>query len=519
MIRILKTTLKINLYSDVNAVIYNLRKLPLFRNILSYKAYKNKLLKNIVGILAFIYNVFKFTIFRLLYFIIIYFVNLYLFKGSTNTFMYVFIIFCLIGLFINNKLLLTDDKRYNFLEVFNFDQKKFFQSQLFYLLFINVIFFFFCLFIFKYVFNIPINIIGLLIICNVFTRIIGEAFNISFYLKHDYIWLENTKLYFTILITLLLICLLPLIGYNFTITHLLIISCVLFIMQIFALRYLLKFDKYKLVYKQLYERNKVTNKDDNNSYIRKTLTVKDKDIKIDNKKLEGLKSYDRFNKIFFERHKDLLLRSARNYSLVIGILLIILNILTFRYTDIKEYTNNFLSNHIAWFLLIMYFVNRGSVITQAMFYNCDHAMLKYNFYREPIVILNLFKKRIKTVVRVNLLPAITMVVGISLLLIQNHFNVLNIIMVSLFILLISVFFSVHYLVIYYLLQPYNEKMQVKKVTYNLAAAGVYIIAYTLRKVVTTPLIFSSVGLVITIIYIVLSLLLVYKYAYKTFKLN
>ena len=51
--------------------------------------------------------------------------------------------------------------------------------------------------------------------------------------------------------------------------------------------------------------------------------------------------------------------------------------------------NVFIYYKLAWFIIIMFIVNRGAIITQAMFFNCDHAMLNYNFYREEKTILNL----------------------------------------------------------------------------------------------------------------------------------
>ena len=42
--------------------------------------------------------------------------------------------------------------------------------------------------------------------------------------------------------------------------------------------------------------------------------------------------------------------------------------------------------------------NEKDYLKQAMFFNCDHAMLRFKFYREPQVILELFKKRLTTVI-------------------------------------------------------------------------------------------------------------------------
>lgn len=64
----------------------------------------------------------------------------------------------------------------------------------------------------------------------------------------------------------------------------------------------------------------------------------------------------------------------------------------------------------------MYFLNTGKVVTNAMFMNCDHSMLSYRFYRQPNTLLSLFKERLKTLIILNLIPALTMSLVISILL-------------------------------------------------------------------------------------------------------
>lgn len=101
----------------------------------------------------------------------------------------------------------------------------------------------------------------------------------------------------------------------------------------------------------------------------------------------------------------------------------------------------------------------------------------------------------------------------------HDYNCLTIITTFLFIIFLNVFFSVYYLVIYYLLQPFNKNLEVKKMSYSFVTLGMYIISYLMTGVVMNSLMFSILGLVVTTIFIILSLYLVYKYAPKTFKLN
>ena len=168
----------------------------------------------------------------------------------------------------------------------------------------------------------------------------------------------------------------------------------------------------------------------------------------------------------------------------------------------------------------MYFINRGAIITQAMFFNCDHAMLSYNFYKEPKTIIELFKKRLKTVTNVNLLPAFVIGIGnIILLIILKETDIIVLLSMFIFIIFLSIFFSVHYLVIYYLLQPFNKDLEVKKASYSFVTLITYIICYNLIDLVLDIKVLSILGIIFTGIYILISMALVYKVAPKTFKLN
>ena len=286
--------------------------------------------------------------------------------------------------------------------------------------------------------------------------------------------------------------------------------------------YINKVNDYKLIYKKLNTLNTVIDSDSRKGYDRQNIVeVKNKDKYINNKKIKGKKGYDLFNTIFFERHKEILLRSAKNFSLIIFVVIIGSIFFIKGNEKIAKGINYAILNRLSWAVIIMYFINRGSILTQAMFYNCDHSMLTFNFYREPKVILNLFKKRLITIIKVNLMPAIVMSIGVVVLLYLSggSTNIINYITIPIFILSLSVFFSVHYLVIYYLLQPYNKYMKIKSLTYTLVLSLTYIFSYSLTKLVMSSLIFSIIGVLSTIAYVLLSLLVVYRFAPITFKIR
>ena len=139
---------------------------------------------------------------------------------------------------------------------------------------------------------------------------------------------------------------------------------------------------------------------------------------------------------------------------------------------------------------------------------------------EDLLLLELFKKRLITVVKVNLLPALVIGIGniILLTISKNEYSILTMLTTFTFILSLSIFFSVHYLVIYYLLQPYNQNMELKKASYTIVTLITYVLTYILTDLVLTSELLSIFGILFVVIYVIISLLLVYKIAPRTFKL-
>ena len=521
MIDTLIKTLEIDIAYSVNSFIYTLRKLPVLKDLLTNDIYSSKILKKIIGFIGIIGSLIRVIIIKIGYFFLLYFISKYIFPSKiAKYYIHIYIVFTIIGMFINNKLLNTSKKKYFSIILFNMDATNFFKATLIWNNITNLVLNTICFLIINLYLKLPISIIAYLITLSFTTRLIGEALNILFYKKYKYIWYTNTKLYFSLLIILLTLTLLPylnlFIGTN-TIIILVMTSIIGMIPSIF---YLKSIKDYKLIYKKL---NKITdpmNSKNEAAYLRQAMVeVSNKDREIDYKKIKGKEGYELFNTIFFERHKEILLRSSRKYSIVlIGIYFILIYLIE---TNIKYKIaiNYFLQFHLGWFVIIMYFINRGAIVTQAMFFNCDHAMLRYNFFREPKTIVALFKKRLKTISKINLLPALVMGLGNTIILILNNNNMLIIISTFLFIIFLSIFFSLHYLVIYYLLQPYNKNMQIKKISYSITTIITYILSYQLTQISMNSIMFSVLGLIFTTIYIIVALILVKKLAPKTFKLN
>ena len=106
--------------------------------------------------------------------------------------------------------------------------------------------------------------------------------------------------------------------------------------------------------------------------------------------------YDLLHDLFVKRHSKILLKPVTEYSIIEALIVLVTVIVCLLVPDSHETIKKLFEQESLYFLVIIYFINRGEKLTKAMFMNCDHAMLTYRVYRNPKVILEMFKRRMKT---------------------------------------------------------------------------------------------------------------------------
>lgn len=519
MFNILKMTYKIDMTYAINSFIYSIKHFPILKDLFPDDSlYKSKKLKAVVRLLGIVLSTIRAVVYKVLYFWSIYMIASWIMPENTIIgILHIYFIFTILGIIINNKLLLTSTKKYFSIVLFNMDAKEFMKASFWSDRITNFILHSICLW-----FLVKNPIIFLFTIFMFLGRFLGERLNVLYYMKYKISLTYNYTIYWTALFLALGACLLPLLNIHISNEIMALIDIVMIPISIICYYGLIKIENYKLIYKRLNTKVAALNSNQGKEYSRQAMVdIKEKDKKIDERKLKGKKGYDLFNTIFFERHKEILLRSAKWFATISVVIIIAIGILMIVVPALQKNLNNFLLNNIAWFVIVMYFINRGSIITQAMFYNCDHSMLTFNFYRNPKVILNVFKTRVLTVSKVNLIPAIVIAVGLPILLYISGgtSNILDYISIPIFIIALSIFFSIHYLVIYYLFQPYDRNMKMKSITYSIISAITYIIAYSLTDFKMSTTSFSIIAIIATIAYSIIALALVYKKAPETFRIK
>lgn len=518
----IKTSFKLSNTYKVNTIIYSLKQIPIVKKIIPNTLYQNSGLKTLGQIISLFITIIGGLLAKFLYVVLLIYGGTEMIeKNPPNTFIHIFVFLTIIGAFINTNFFNPTKDKYYAIILLKMEAKKYALST--YIMFLAK----------NFIFLLPFSIIfGLISKVNTFITILMPIFVILVKIMYTAIVVKINKNYRKLnenklpplmwLIIVILLCLAYLLPFiNITINSTIFITLFIFslILGTVSIKYLMNYNNYNKLYKGILAPDNVifnvqnfTNETSKTTYL---------NYVEDNGKVSDKKGYEYFNEVFIERHKKILTSSAKKITFVIFIIVLVMIAVCLIDTKLNDNINKMLLTFLPYFLFIMFLINRGQVITSAMFMNCDHSMLSYRFYRQPSVILNLFTKRLKTLIKINLGPALVIAISLPLLLFISGGtnNVMNYFLLFTSIISMMVFFSVHYLFIYYILQPYNIDSEMKSTMYGIVNYVTYFVCYFMINVKLPTLIFGSFITVFCILYIIIALFIVYKYAAKTFKLK
>lgn len=253
--------------------------------------------------------------------------------------------------------------------------------------------------------------------------------------------------------------------------------------------------------------------------------IQDKDIskeELRSRKYEEKEGYDYLNAIFFERHKRIVSRAVKSRIIIIlAVGLIGAVALLFVGEQMKQKTFEAMTQMMPVMVFVMYLESTGGRICKAMFFNCDISLLKYGYYREADAILKNFKIRLRKLLMLDAVSA-AIICGMILLwtlLCGEILSVWKVIPLMAGSLLLSAFFCLFHLFMYYITQPYTEEKTVKSPIFSVVNALVYFGCYLCLQIQTGSWLFTLGVLAVTIIFIPLSYFCVFRFAPKTFKIR
>lgn len=153
------------------------------------------------------------------------------------------------------------------------------------------------------------------------------------------------------------------------------------------------------------------------------------------------------------------------------------------------------------------------------FANMDYSLLKYSFYRRKDFLMKSVKIRMIQLLKLQSVVFLVLIAFITSVAISLKFSAYNLIMCYIYAIVSLLFFTLHYLFAYYIIQPFNKDIEAKNPLYSMLTWFIYMISYI-------SIIFGSANqyvawglLAFCIIYVILGFVGIKYLAVKRFKLR
>lgn len=527
MLKTLRLSLALENTYHVNSILYAVKQLPLIKKIIPDSIYSEGVFKVFGNVISAIWTVISTFIGKLFYFLMMIFIIAGICKVPENAgapfFLQLLFVLTVIGAFMNTLMFDPSKDRYYAIILLGMDARHYTLAN-----------YAFSLLRLMLGFTLAALIFGLMMGLNVWECLLVPFFvagmkmtfaahELRRYEKSGSVKNDNKTAALKVIAMFLLLVVAyvpPALGYILPESATVVLMCLTVLAGALSVKKIITFKSYRAMYKELLN-DALDVQMDVSALVKLQKEQARNSISADGGITSSKKGFEYLNELFIKRHRKILWRSAERITLVVLVVFAAVLVL-FKYVpESKSVVNGAMMNFLSFFLFLMYALNRGTGFTQALFINCDSSLLTYSFYKQPRCILKLFQIRLREIVKVNLLPATAIGGGLALLLYVSGGtdNPLNYAVLFVSVVCMSIFFSVHYLMLYYLLQPYNAGTEIKSGTYKLAMAATYIVCYVFMQLRFPTLIFGAVTIAFCVIYSIVASVLVYKLAPKTFKIR
>lgn len=538
MLQTLKTTFKLDISMSVNAFLYYFKRIPVIGNIFSDYIYSQVSLKSAIAVLVFILKLLRGFAFKALYVGLGIFLPIMTIYSKEipatriNIFIYtVCLLLCVIRPLLFSDILDSSKEKLIAIKILHIPANRYYTIHTIYKAIYETFLFLPSILLFTLIAKGTLLLSIFLIINIGLFRLIIESFHIVLYSKTKFI-IKNHMFFHVILLVILialtyvpmLFKLIPTIDY---IVYSIPFFCIVLFLCIISTFHILAFKDYSKVF---HASNKVDEVSKDRKKIAREASFRDVSLKdtdlVDSYKHQNIytnkRGYTYLNAIFFERHRRMLLKPMLINLAGIGLafliaLLSLLILPEFKMLYFKLLKNFFPTLVFVMYLLSLFLCQRA---TKAMFYNCDISLLRYSYYRKSSVILLNFRLRLKRILLINGAPALAIAFTIFLLtILADKKELISTTPIILLVLVLSIFFSVHHLFMYYVFQPYTTDLEIKNPIYKVVNGIIYILSYICLQIRQAPNAFLVIVLAATILYTVIALLLIIKYAPKTFRVK
>lgn len=503
----------------VNGILYGLKQIPLLKRILPDALYRVRGFKVFANVLSVLWEIISIFLGKFLYILIMlmWLGGLYERTPADQTFAHILLFLTLIGSYLNTSLFDPTRDKYYAMILLRMDARRYTLANYGYTILKVLLGFLPFSLWFGLQRGLPLWFCLLFPLCVVGVKLTVAAYSLRDYEKNGNVRNENKLQKHAWIITGLLLALaygLPAAGFVLPLP----VSALLLLMWIpigaLSIPRVVTFRYYREINKELLAQ--MLNQMDT---VKKSMG--EKIISTDTSITSKRRGFEYLNELFIKRHQKILWKSTKKITAVciFGICGMLLAL--YLAPEIKPELNELILNWLPYWVFIMYMLNRGTGFTRALFMNCDHSLLTYSFYKQPKFVLRLFQIRLREIMKINAVPALVLGTGLALLLFASGGtdNLLNYGVLVVSILCMSLFFSIHYLTIYYLLQPYNAGTEIKSGTFRIVSIVTYLVCYGMIHLKMPILVFGAACIAFCVVYSAAACVLVYKFAPRTFRIR
>lgn len=530
MLETLKHSITINFSISLNSWIYFLKRMPLIKKLFQNVGYEYSELTKAIFPLGLIYSMFKQLLksilqlgmsFGLPYLIMMEDI------ATINTeavYWNIFFFFYILLALPTSKILEPHRRKFISVKLMRMDARRFVFADYFPLLLCRQLVELAPFILVALLYKVPIALAIFMVTAKNLLAILAEALQIKYYDKTtDFI---HNKAMLTLIYIIIVISA----GYFTTFSQyllripnlsILIIGIFFWGLGLFSLRYILNYRKFAAA---LNDANRLDKINVDVKSVKKNAEfsgVKFKDKEFSKEELQ----YDKTNKkegfrfineIFFKRHKRILNGPIKKQVLAIVLLFISGIVSSFLIPDFNQEYVKALKKAFPVFVFALYLMSTGQKATKAMFYNCDISLLHYGFYKTKEAVLATFTIRAKHLILANMLPAALLAIEILLLDVFTGGSFLTLAPIGIMIIVVSIFFAIHNLFLYYIFQPYTTDLTVTNPFYKFLNFITYFLSYICLQLENMSITFLFIVIAITVIYSISALITVYRIAPRTF---
>lgn len=530
MLTTLRQSMVISFSTSINAILYFLQRTPIIKIIFKKIGYEHTNLSRGIVALALLFKIVMVILKRVLILILGFGAPYLLIMDKPvivpfhNIYWHLFICFYIFLPIFNCSMLEQSKRRFIMVKLMRMNARRIAFAE------------FFSEWILRFLIEIPLFIfmaklvsipvwlsLFMIVSKNLFT-FFAESIHIYYYEKTDRL-LQKKTVFILVGISIILF-----LGYYPAIDQkplfmsnsiLILIGAISIGLGLIALYYILTYERFTVI---INDANKVSELVINREKLGKEAQfadVKLKDKYLNKEELETASNSKKegfayINEIFFKRHQRILTHPIKVQSIVICFGFVTALIANSFIPDFHVKYLTTIKKVFPMFVFALYFMSTSQKATKAMFYNCDISLLHYGFYKSKEAVLATFTERVKYLMGTNLIPASLLSIGLLFIDKFTGGTGVSLLPVAIMIITISVFFSIHNLFLYYMFQPYTTDLSVKNPLYTIFNLVTYFLSYLCLQLKDVPINFLIGMVIITAIYSVMALFLVYRFAPKTF---